>query len=53
MMLDAWFMPSDKIKCFSYVRWSSEKQTKGTSLERQLAKTKEFANKNNFEPASL
>lgn len=52
-MLDAWFMPSDKIKCFSYVRWSSEKQTKGTSLERQLAKTQEFATKNNFELIEL
>lgn len=46
-------MPSDKVKCFSYVRWSSEKQTKGTSLERQLAKTKEFAKKNNFELIEL
>jgi len=31
-----WFMPSDKKKCYSYVRWSSDKQSGNSSLERQV-----------------
>ncbi|MBL4910125.1 MAG: recombinase family protein [Alteromonadaceae bacterium] len=31
-----WFIPSTKTKCYSYIRWSSDKQAKGTTLERQL-----------------
>jgi len=42
-------MPSDKVKCFSYVRWSSEKQTKSTSLSRQLKVAADFAEKRDLE----
>jgi hypothetical protein len=31
-----WFMPSDKKKFYSYIRWSSDKQSGGTTLARQL-----------------
>ena len=30
-----WFMPSNKKKCYSYIRWSSDKQS-GGPLARQL-----------------
>jgi len=29
-------MPDGKVKCYSYIRWSSEQQSSGTTLERQL-----------------
>ena len=34
---------------YSYVRWSSDKQTKGTTLERQMASEKLFANDNGLD----
>ncbi|MGX9273489.1 recombinase family protein [Pantoea ananatis] len=34
---------------YSYVRWSSDKQTKGTTLERQMASAKLFANDNGLD----
>lgn len=42
-----------KLNAFLTVCWSSEKQVKGTSLERQLAKTQEFRTKNIFELIEL
>jgi len=35
-----WFMPSTKTKCYSYIRWSSDKQTSGTSFARQSENAK-------------
>ncbi len=37
-----------KRKLYSYVRWSSDKQAKGTSLIRQSEKAREFAELNNL-----
>ncbi|TWD33392.1 recombinase family protein [Pantoea sp. SJZ147] len=34
---------------YSYVRWSSDKQSKGTTLERQMVSAKLFANENNLD----
>lgn len=42
-----------KRKLYSYVRWSSDRQSKGTSLERQTAKAKEFAHSHNLELVEL
>ncbi|CVF89739.1 Resolvase%2C N terminal domain [Serratia marcescens] len=42
-----------KRKIYSYVRWSSDRQSKGTSLERQTAKAKEFAHSHNLELVEL
>ena len=39
----------NKPKAYSYIRWSSERQTKGSSLERQLTKAREIAEDNNLE----
>lgn len=44
-----WFMPSDKTKCYSYIRWSSEKQEKGSSYNRQLAYAEKFAKEHDLE----
>jgi len=44
-----WFMPSTKTKCYSYIRWSSDKQAKGTTLERQLKTAQEIADDNGLE----
>ena len=38
-----WFMPSDKKKCYSYIRWSSDKQSGGSTLARQLKTAQEIA----------
>ncbi|MEG7474523.1 recombinase family protein [Serratia marcescens] len=40
-------------KLYSYVRWSSDRQAKGTSLERQTNKAKEFATLHNLELVEL
>ncbi|MFV8904720.1 recombinase family protein [Serratia fonticola] len=42
-----------KRNLYSYVRWSSDRQSKGTSLERQTAKAKEFAILHNLELVEL
>ena len=42
-------MPSDKKKCYSYIRWSSDKQSGGSTLERQLKTAQEIANENDLE----
>lgn len=34
---------------YSYVRWSSDRQSKGTSFERQMASARQFANDNGLE----
>lgn len=34
---------------YSYVRWSSDRQSKGTSFERQMASARQFANDNDLE----
>jgi Holliday junction resolvase RusA-like endonuclease len=31
-----WFMPSDKKNYYSYIRWSSDKQSGGSALAHQL-----------------
>lgn len=36
-------MPSDKKKCYSYIRWSSDKQSGGSTLARQLKTAQEIA----------
>ncbi len=36
-------------KLYSYVRWSSERQSKGTTFERQMASARLFANDNSLE----
>lgn len=36
-------------KLYSYVRWSSDKQSKGTTLERQMVSAKAFASENGLE----
>lgn len=38
-----WFMPSDKKKCYSYIRWTSDKQSGGSTLSRQLKTAQEIA----------
>ncbi|WP_455915101.1 recombinase family protein [Pantoea agglomerans] len=38
---------------YSYIRWSSEKQTKSTSLERQLASARGFASEHNLEMVEI
>ncbi len=40
---------SSKQKLYSYVRWSSEKQSTGTSFERQTARAKQYAHDNGLE----
>ncbi len=42
-------MPTEKKKCYSYIRWSSDRQASGTTLERQLDIAREIAGKNNLE----
>ncbi|HGM5486747.1 TPA: recombinase family protein [Serratia marcescens] len=42
-----------KRKLYSYVRWSSDRQAKGTSLERQTTKAKDFATLHNLELVEL
>mgnify|MGYP003874879619 CR=1 FL=1 len=44
-----WFMPSEKTKCYSYIRWSSDKQEKGSSYNRQLAYSEKFAREHDLE----
>lgn len=44
-----WFMPSTKTKCYSYIRWSSDKQSKGSTLDRQLKTAQEIADDNSLE----
>ena len=44
-----WFMPSDKKKCYSYIRWSSDKQSGGSTLARQLKTAQEIADDNKLE----
>ncbi|XQW83868.1 hypothetical protein ACOYR1_12030 [Thalassotalea piscium] len=44
-----WFMPSDKKKCYSYIRWSSDKQSGGTTLAPQLKTASEIAHDNELE----
>jgi DNA invertase Pin-like site-specific DNA recombinase len=44
-----WFMPSDKKKCYSYIRWSSDKQSGGSTLARQLKYATDFVAKNDLE----
>lgn len=44
-----WFMPSDKKKCYSYIRWSSDKQSGGSTLARQLKTAKEIADDEKLE----
>lgn len=36
-------MPSDKKKCYSYIRWSSDRQSGGSTLARQLKTAQEIA----------
>lgn len=48
-----WFMPSEKTKCFSYIRWSSDKQEKGSSYNRQLAYSEKFAKEHDLELAEI
>ncbi|MDM3016070.1 recombinase family protein [Citrobacter sp. CK189] len=45
LTLDQWrgILMSSKQKLYSYVRWSSEKQSSGTSFERQTSRAKSFA----------
>ena len=40
---------SSKQKLYSYVRWSSEKQSRGTSFERQTSRAKQYAYDNDLE----
>lgn len=40
---------SSKQKLYSYVRWSSEKQSTGTSSERQTSRAMRFAEENELE----
>ncbi|CAH5562689.1 hypothetical protein AI2999V1_1395 [Enterobacter cloacae] len=40
---------SSKQKLYSYVRWSSEKQSSGTSFERQTSRAKSFALEHDLE----
>ena len=42
-----------KTQLYSYVRWSSDKQTGNSSLERQTRKSKEYAARNGLEWAEL
>ena len=42
-------MPSDKKKCYSYIRWSSDKQSGGSTLARQLKTAQEIADDNSLE----
>ncbi len=42
-----------KTKLYSYIRWSSDRQAKGTSLERQTAKAREFALLHDLEMVEL
>jgi DNA invertase Pin-like site-specific DNA recombinase len=44
-----WFMPSDKKKCYSYIRWSSDKQSGGSTLARQLKTAHEIADEQDLE----
>lgn len=42
-----------KRRMFSYVRWSTPRQSSGTSLKRQTAKARAFAEKHNLEMVEL
>ena len=48
-MVGTWFMPTTKIKCYSYIRWSSEDQAKGSSYERQRSIAESIANEHGLE----
>lgn len=51
LTLDQWrgILMSSKQKLYSYVRWSSEKQSSGTSFERQTLRAKSFALEHDLE----
>ncbi|ELF1045563.1 MULTISPECIES: recombinase family protein [Enterobacteriaceae] len=51
LTLDQWrgILMSSKQKLYSYVRWSSEKQSTGTSSERQTSRAMRFAEENELE----
>ncbi|MGK8542885.1 recombinase family protein [Enterobacter cloacae] len=51
LTLDQWrgILMSSKQKLYSYVRWSSEKQSSGTSFERQTSRAKSFALEHDLE----
>ena len=42
-------MPSNKKKCYSYIRWSSDKQSGGSTLARQLKTAHEIADEQDLE----
>lgn len=46
-------MPDGKVKCYSYIRWSSEQQSSGTTLERQLHTAREIAAEHGLELVEL
>ncbi len=46
-------MPDGKVKCYSYIRWSSEQQAHGTTLERQLRTARDIAAENGLELVEL
>ncbi len=39
----------EKRKLYSYIRWSSDKQAKGSSLQRQLETARRVAHENDLE----
>ena len=51
LTLDQWrgILMSSKQKLYSYVRWSSEKQSAGTSSERQTSRAMRLAEENELE----
>ncbi|MFK3911028.1 recombinase family protein [Enterobacter cancerogenus] len=51
LTLDQWrgILMSSKQKLYSYVRWSSEKQSTGTSSERQTSRAMRLAEENELE----
>ncbi|BDY05434.1 hypothetical protein F0521_24750 [Ferrimonas sp. YFM] len=52
-MFSKWFMPDSKTRCYSYIRWSSEKQAHGTTLARQKKIANEIADENGLELVEL
>ncbi|WP_055648016.1 recombinase family protein [Shewanella sp. Sh95] len=53
MVLEQWFTTNTKRRCYSYIRWSSDKQAAGTTLARQLATAKAIADEHGLELIEL
>lgn len=52
-MFERWIVPDKKVKCYSYIRWSSEDQAKGTTRDRQSHAAQKIADDNGLQLVPL